>query len=168
MSKMIWLVIAVAGAAIVSTTGGCASLVGKSDDIVSIGSSPSDAELYVYNKKGLEIYHGRTPATITLKKGRGYFLPASYTAKVHKAGYYDTTVPVRQGLSGWYVFGNLFIGGLIGWVIVDPITGAMWTLKDAHVTLQPLHPEKPEPVSLLPQRTGAAACLGQLAKKPSP
>lgn len=28
----------------------------------------------------------------------------------------------------WYAVGNLFIGGLVGWLIVDPATGAMWTL----------------------------------------
>lgn len=30
---------------------------------------------------------------------------------------------------GWYLVGNIFIGGLIGWLIVDPLTGAMWTLS---------------------------------------
>jgi hypothetical protein len=30
---------------------------------------------------------------------------------------------------GWYLVGNFFFGGLIGWLIIDPLTGAMWTLS---------------------------------------
>ena len=38
-------------------------------------------------------------------------------------------------LAKCYLFGNIPLGGLIGWVIVDPITGAMWTLEDLNVDL---------------------------------
>lgn len=31
-------------------------------------------------------------------------------------------------MDGWY-FGNILFGGLIGFLIVDPATGAMYTLK---------------------------------------
>lgn len=30
---------------------------------------------------------------------------------------------------GSYVVGNLFSWYILGWVIVDPLTGAMWTLS---------------------------------------
>jgi hypothetical protein len=30
-------------------------------------------------------------------------------------------------IDGWY-WGNLLIGGIIGMVFVDPLTGAMWKL----------------------------------------
>jgi hypothetical protein len=29
--------------------------------------------------------------------------------------------------------GNFLFGGLIGWIIVDPISGAMWTLKPENI-----------------------------------
>jgi len=40
-------------------------------------------------------------------------------------------------LNGWYI-GNLLFGGLIGLLIVDPLTGAMWTLdpKDINLILE--------------------------------
>ncbi len=38
--------------------------------------------------------------------------------------------------AGWYLLGNLFIGGLIGWLIVDPATGAMYTLSSDTVNAQ--------------------------------
>ena len=31
--------------------------------------------------------------------------------------------------NGWYLGGNLLFGGLIGWFIVDPLNGKMYTLS---------------------------------------
>ena len=41
-----------------------------------------------------------------------------------------------SSLSGWY-FGNIIFGGLIGMLIVDPVTGAMYNLTPAKIE-QPL------------------------------
>lgn len=40
-------------------------------------------------------------------------------------------------VNGWYIGGNLLFGGVIGWLIVDPATGAMWKLdtNEINVTL---------------------------------
>lgn len=35
--------------------------------------------------------------------------------------------------AGWYIAGNLLVGGILGWLIVDPLSGAMWTLSPAQV-----------------------------------
>lgn len=34
----------------------------------------------------------------------------------------------------WYIAGNFFFGGIIGWFIVDPQTGAMYTLSSQVIT----------------------------------
>jgi len=36
-------------------------------------------------------------------------------------------------VSAWYVAGNFVFGGLIGWLIVDPLTGGMWTISPENV-----------------------------------
>jgi hypothetical protein len=42
---------------------------------------------------------------------------------------------VSAGLNGWYL-GNLLFGGLVGLLVVDPATGAMFRLpEDATVNL---------------------------------
>lgn len=41
----------------------------------------------------------------------------------------NQTVPLSADISGWY-FGNILFGGLIGMLIVDPATGAMWKLPE--------------------------------------
>jgi hypothetical protein len=41
--------------------------------------------------------------------------------------YDNKTVPVQFKLDGWY-FGNILLGGVIGMLIIDPATGAMYKL----------------------------------------
>jgi len=52
---------------------------------------------------------------------------------VDKPGYkrFETTLNTR--VSAWYVGGNILFGGLIGWLIVDPLTGGMWTISPEEV-----------------------------------
>ena len=37
----------------------------------------------------------------------------------------------------WYIGGNILFGGILGWLIIDPATGAMWKLdtNEINVTL---------------------------------
>ena len=105
----------------------CASIVSKSSYPISINSTPSQAKIIITNKKGIEIYAGNTPATLKLKAGSGFFGKAHYQVKFSKDGYDTKTVPVNFKLDGWY-FGNLLIGGVLGMLIIDPATGAMYKL----------------------------------------
>ncbi len=106
---------------------GCASIVSKSIYPISISSTPSGADISVLNSKGAEVYSGKTPSIFKLKAGEGFFKKASYTATFTMDGYDKKTVPIEFKMDGWYV-GNLLFGGLIGMLIVDPATGAMWKL----------------------------------------
>lgn len=106
----------------------CASIVSNSSYPLSISSKPSKATITIVDKKGAEVYNGKTPATVTLDASTGFFSKASYTVKFEKNGYETKTVPVRFGLDGWY-FGNLLLGGVLGMLIIDPATGAMYKLK---------------------------------------
>jgi hypothetical protein len=114
---------------------GCASIMGGGKQTVSITSEPTGAAYTIYNKKGQAIDNGTTPATVTLKPGAGYFSAEKYVVKLTRDGCKDCETPIETGISGWYIGGNLLFGGLIGYLIVDPLTGAMWTLKDCHVDM---------------------------------
>ena len=105
----------------------CATIFGKSIYPVSINTNPTGATVSITDKKNREIYNGTTPATVTLKSSAGYFSKAEYQVKLSLPGYNEKTIPVVCSLNGWY-FGNILIGGLIGMLIVDPATGAMWKL----------------------------------------
>jgi len=116
---------------------GCASIICGSTKTITVSSNPSGANFSIQNKEGKEIHSGVTPSTVTLKRGRGYFAAGDYTISFTKAGYKPMDMPIKQGLeAGWYVLGNFVFGGLIGWVIVDPLTGAMWTIEDINVDLK--------------------------------
>jgi len=105
---------------------GCASIVSDSTYPVTISSTPKDAQLTIKNDQRT-IYSGTTPATVTLDASEGFFQSAEYTAKIDKQGYGTYRKTINAGLDGWYI-GNIAFGGLIGWLIVDPATGAMWKL----------------------------------------
>ncbi|MBI5787312.1 MAG: hypothetical protein HZA78_00455 [Candidatus Schekmanbacteria bacterium] len=109
---------------------GCATIIKGGDQSISIKSNPDGAKFSVYNKKGDKIANGQTPQIVTLKKGAGYFSGETYKILMEIPGRDSKEILVDTTLSGWYIGGNLVFGGLIGWLIVDPLTGAMWTLPE--------------------------------------
>lgn len=124
-------VLACAVAALVSS--GCATIVARSSQELTITSVPEGAAVKISNKGGAAVHSGNTPMTVTLKKGRGYFKPESYTVHIAKDGYQVRDITVAGEVNGWY-FGNIVFGGLIGLLAVDPATGAMYTLRPKEVT----------------------------------
>lgn len=106
----------------------CATIVSKSSYPVTIHSNPSKASVEVRDKKDLIVYKGTTPATMNLKAGAGFFSKARYIVHFKMDGYSDKTVAIEYKLNGWY-FGNLLFGGVLGLLVVDPLTGAMWRIK---------------------------------------
>jgi hypothetical protein len=109
---------------------GCASIVSKSDWPVMVSSKPDGAVCTVQNKQGTVISKATTPTIFLLKSGDGFFRSASYTLRFEKEGYQPASTELSTGLNGWY-WGNIIFGGLIGMLIVDPATGAMWRLDES-------------------------------------
>lgn len=112
----------------------CATILGKSSYPVSINTNPNGATISITDKKGKEVYKGQSPSTVTLKSGGGFFVKAEYQVKISANGYNEMIVPVNYKLNGWY-FGNLLLGGVIGMLIVDPATGAMWKLDTPPISV---------------------------------
>ena len=114
---------------------GCASIVGQSVFPLSINSNPNGANILVTDETGKQMFAGTTPANVTLTAGEAYFHAKKYHITFSKEGYADQYAEVRAEISGWY-FGNILFGGLIGLLIVDPLTGKMWKLpKDVNANL---------------------------------
>lgn len=114
---------------------GCSSIVSESTYPVSVLSSPAGASYEITNESGLVVSSGVTPGQVTLKAGAGYFDGELYRISYKKEGYQDQVTLVDSELDGWY-WGNIVFGGLIGMLIVDPATGAMYKLpSSAHGNL---------------------------------
>ncbi|MFZ5523276.1 MAG: hypothetical protein ACOY9D_04220 [Pseudomonadota bacterium] len=115
--------------------GGCATIVGDKTQLVPISSSPSDASIVITDERGAELFKGATPTTVTLPKSDGgYWGKKSFTVRIIKAGYETQIIPITAKANGWYIGGNIIFGGLIGWFIVDPFNGGMYTLSPAQIT----------------------------------
>lgn len=113
----------------VMTFSSCATIFGHSQYPVTIQSVPSDAKVTIVDRKGQVVFMGSTPASVTLKSAAGYMSKAQYSIKVQAPGYIDQVYPLNARLNGWY-FGNILLGGLIGMLIVDPASGAMYKMDD--------------------------------------
>lgn len=125
--KKFSLTLAVLALAIPVLFSSCATIFGKSAYPISIDTNPTGANINITDKKGREVYKGQSPATVVLKSGSGYFGKAEYQVKIAAPGYTEQIVPVNYTLNGWY-FGNILIGGVLGMLVIDPATGAMWKL----------------------------------------
>jgi len=123
---------------------GCASIVSESNYAVNVTSQPDGADITIINKEGRVVYEGKTPTVVDLRAGAGWFRKQDYVVTFSKDGYETQTAQIEVGLDKWYIFGNIAVGGLVGWFIVDPMTGAMWVLEDVNVNL------RPKPGSYLP------------------
>lgn len=113
---------------------GCASIVGDGIQMIPISSSPEGAQVSITDENGINVFSGTTPTTVALKKGDGYFDGNDFILKIQKDGYEDRVVELKTHVNGWYLLGNLVFGGLIGYLIVDPLTGAMWSVDPETVS----------------------------------
>jgi len=116
----------------------CATIVGDKTQLMNIASNPSEATISITDERGQVVFEGKTPTNVTLQKSDGsYWGKKSYTVKISKDGFAEQSIAVSASANGWYIAGNFVFGGLIGWFIVDPMNGAMYTLapKDINSNL---------------------------------
>ena len=107
---------------------GCASIVHGGARNLSVNTQPTGAKVAITKSgSGVAVHSGVTPLTVSLDPKRGFFKGQSYNLKLELANYKTTEITIHSKLSGWY-WGNIVFGGLIGMLIVDPATGAMWNL----------------------------------------
>lgn len=125
---------------------GCATIVGKDTQLVSIRSEPPGAAVQVSDKNKNVVFTGTTPTTVVLKKSTGsYFGAQDYNVSVTLPGYDPRNVYLSESVNGWY-FGNILLGGVIGMLLVDPWNGGMYTMKNADINLT-LYKPGTEPVT---------------------
>jgi len=116
---------------------GCATIVGDKTQSLQLNSKPDDAMVTITDENGVEVFKGKTPANVTLEKSDGsYFGGKTYIVRISKDGYETQSVQVNSKMNGWYIAGNFVFGGLIGWFIVDPLSGAMYNLSPEQVNAQ--------------------------------
>ena len=115
-----------------SLSTSCATIFSASRYTVPVRSEPSGATLTILDRDSVMVFHGTTPAMVELKSSKSYFRRGIYTVHITAEDHEPFRQVVRANLSGWY-WGNLFFPGLLGFFLVDPLTGAMYSLKHRYV-----------------------------------
>jgi hypothetical protein len=119
---------------LVMVLAGCATIVGDTTQLIPINSTPDSATVLITDEKGMQVFRGQTPTSVTLQKSDGsYWGGKNYTVTISKDGYDSQIVAITSSPNGWYIAGNFVFGGLIGWFIVDPLNGAMYNLRPEQV-----------------------------------
>jgi hypothetical protein len=116
--------------------GGCATIVHSGPRPVSVASTPAGAKVSIYDRDGNLVETNTTPFLAQLPTKYRYFQGQTYRLVFEMPGHAGTEVQLGSSLSGWYL-GNVVFGGLIGLLIVDPMTGAMYNLTPDKIE-QPL------------------------------
>jgi len=109
----------------------CATIMKDGTQLVPVNSNEEKVDIKVTNKEGFVVFQGQTPTTLNLKTAvdGGYFSPEQYKIVASKEGFKTETAVIDWYVSAWYP-GNIIFGGLIGLLIVDPISGDMYCLDD--------------------------------------
>ena len=108
---------------------GCASVVGWNAYDVAIDSTPTATEFVIRNKAGVAVAEGVTPAKVKLGSSAGFFKPAVYTISANDEGTEPTRHVLRSRVNPAYYVNFLFGAlGLPGALLIDPMTGALYSL----------------------------------------
>ena len=132
MRKM--LVVAIFGAC--AALSGCATIVHGGPRSVAVASNPPGAKVTIYDRSNSVVQTSTTPFIANLPTHFGYFKGQNYRLVFELPSYTTAEAHLQSSVSGWY-FANLVFGGLIGMLIVDPLTGAMYNLTPEKIE-QPL------------------------------
>ncbi len=114
----------------------CASLFSKSSYPIKIDSNPDDLKFEVFNRDGFKVALGKTPQIVNLRSSAGYFQPESYSVVFYGSENEEVSrLPINFHADGWYIGGNLvWLWAMpITYLIIDPLTGAMWTPNQKYI-----------------------------------
>ncbi len=106
----------------------CATIFSSSKYPVQFKSTPNKVLVEIIDRDGVMVYQGETPAVVQLKANKGFMKKAIYNIKFSKNGFTSKSYSISATLDQWY-WANLVLGGVIGMLIVDPASGAMFQIN---------------------------------------
>ena len=119
------------GCCLITLLSGCASVLCGPQQKVAFNSRPSGAEVIIYNSRGEIVAERTTPCVAKLdRRSPDYLESANYVVLIRKEGFAPVQIPLNGTVNRAF-FANALNGGL--GMIIDPVTGSMWTLSPAAV-----------------------------------
>jgi hypothetical protein len=115
----------------------CATMRSTNTYTIHLQSEPSGASIEVFDRKNTIIHTTQSPDSIVLKSGAGYFKRSDYTVTANTAGYLPATERIEFEVDKKYYL-NFFTSFFmpVAFLIIDPITGAMWQPKEEQLFLK--------------------------------
>ena len=145
---------------------GCATVLQSRPARITITSEPPEAHVTITNLwTDQRILQATTPVVASLARHAGYMRPARYEIAVAKPGYQLYVIVLQAELEKQHV-GNAAVRGPLGFLVLDPLTGAMYALPSRlHAVLITADgagaagsPQAPVPLHIpVPQETPPAA-----------
>lgn len=118
----------------------CATVLSRNKYSVPVRSEPSGAYYRISDLKGKTIQEGVTPDIAQLKAHGGYFKRGIYRVDLTLPEHEPTYTYITARVDGWY-WVNLVVFPMVGMIVVDPLSGSMYTLRKQMVyELLPLKP----------------------------
>lgn len=111
---------------------GCSTVMNDRIQDVSVMSEPAGQRYTITDEDGKRVATGVTPATVTLDAAAGFFDGQTYQVAYENG----PTVELDSHTTGWYWVG--FCITVFSGLVVDPITGDMFTLPDDVSNVKPL------------------------------
>lgn len=114
---------------------GCATILSKSQYSFSLKANEPDTIVKVYDRDGAFVKEAKAPSTIELDADAGMFSRASYRFVFEKPGFETVEGGVTAQVDPYYWLNFITTPSmLLGLLLVDPISGAMWSF-DENVTI---------------------------------
>lgn len=114
-----------AAIAIAAALSGCSTMMTDRKIDVTVTSVAPGTNYTVTNEDGKRVHRGTTPEHVTLDAAAGFFDGQTYQV-AYATG---ETVELDSHTTGWYWFGFI-VWPITSGLLVDPITGDMWTLPN--------------------------------------
>lgn len=113
----------------------CATIVSDAQTLLHIDSNASQARVRILDRERRPVFEGTTPCRVEVENGAGYWRGAQYVVEVEKEGFHSRRIEVDTEVHPAY-FGNALLpGGLIGSLLIDPLSGAMFALTQDHLNV---------------------------------
>ena len=127
---------------------GCASIVSGTSQEIKVVTNPPGANCQFVREGSVIASVNNTPGGVTIKKTKH-----DITLKCNKEGYQEATYLNHSGADG-ATFGNIILGGGIGWAIDSASGSDNKYTGEVNVTLVPILPAPPpapaKPAALAP------------------
>lgn len=113
-------------------TSGCATIFNwHHKGTVHIVSSQPNTIVEVYNR-GQYVGSLLAPFNYEIRSSPGYFKRAAYEFKFVKEGFESVAERRQARFSAWYWW-NILLGGAVGMLIVDPLSGSMYWIDTSPI-----------------------------------